>query len=174
MNYKCPECGGQLRDTNLKGQFFPWKDFPQVVLLSDFFAPQCEHCREIIFKGSQLRSLDEALEASVRERMASNIAALKEKFSETQKDMARKIGVSKEYFSELVSQRKSASLVLFNLFKVLSVFPSAYHCLDSFSGEFADGYIGPKSLRDRFKYVSDAQLSKLPVSSPLKRFGFRK
>lgn len=56
------ECGGEVKISNIKGTYFPYKANGNVRLSTDFDAPKCESCGEIFLRGSDCEKIDEMLD----------------------------------------------------------------------------------------------------------------
>ncbi|CZH18394.1 TPA: helix-turn-helix transcriptional regulator [Legionella pneumophila] len=130
----CPNCQNKLSQKNIIGNSFPWKEFNDVLLLADFDALSCEECGEIILEGKDLVMLDKALEHSIRLKASNFLHNIKQKFNYSQKALARKVGISEVYLSEIISMKKTVSIQIFNLLKILANNPDTMKDLDTFLG----------------------------------------
>lgn len=72
---RCGECGSKtsLVVKNLKGRTFPWKDYPGVVLSVDLINDgilTCSLCDNMVMRAGSARSLDQAIEDSIRNELS--------------------------------------------------------------------------------------------------------
>ena len=169
MRQICGECGGNLQVANLRGEVHSWKEYIDVPVTKDFMARKCEQCGDIVLNGTDAAALDGLLEAAVRAKTSEFIAALKAASLTTQREIAKKAGVSAEYLSELVGCRKTPSLSMFNLFKLLSLIPNALHSLECFDGKFVAGFVVARP--DKFKYLRDDQVAQIEKTSKFRGIG---
>lgn len=131
----CHICNHQLKQSNICGYVFPWKDFNHVQLLVGFKALLCNKCGEILIQGKDTAELDHALEKSIRIQAANFLLTIKNNLTLSQKALAKKIGLSEVYLSEIVSMKKTVSSQIFNFLKILANNPSTFLDLECFAGK---------------------------------------
>ncbi|MGQ3887858.1 hypothetical protein ACQUW5_02355 [Legionella sp. CNM-1927-20] len=135
--FNCPICNNQLKQSNISGSVFPWKDFNHVQLLVSFKALLCSKCGEILIQGKDTAELDQALEKSIRMQAAKFLLTIKKNSMLSQKALAKKIGLSEVYLSEIGSMKKTVSSQIFNFLKILANHPSTLLDLECFTGKSA-------------------------------------
>lgn len=149
----CHICNSEMKLADVKGHVFPWKDFSHVRLLVSFETLVCDGCGEMLLEGSDAKTLDDALEASIREQSSVFLSKIKESSLLSQKKLARKIGLSEVYLSEIMGKKKTVSSQIFNFLKILANHPDVLSDLDSFAGEHraetceAIHLVGAKSIQ---------------------------
>ncbi len=131
----CPACGNGLEIKSLKGRTLPWKQFPYIDLSEEFSTQSCSNCGEIFLKSTEATKLDVALENSVRNQTALFLQNIKENSALNQRALAKKLGLTDVYLSELISKKKTPSYQFFNLLKLVSNNRAALKELDSFKGK---------------------------------------
>lgn len=131
-NMRCHLCGSDLKIADIKGATFSWKDFNAVKLLVSFNALKCSKCQEILIRGDDATRLDEALEKSIRIQASDFLKIIKCESSLSQKILAKKIGITEVYFSEIIGMKKTVSFHVFNYFKLLSNDVTKLSELDNF------------------------------------------
>lgn len=118
---KCYSCGeSAMSAQNLKGSFFPFRDFVKVEVKHDLLMSKCAACGELSASSSDLRKLDEHLEYSISSEMRGFVKTILANISITQKDFASKVGLSEQYISNLKKGVKFPSAQIFNFFKVMA------------------------------------------------------
>lgn len=131
---KCLACGGNLSVENLKGTVMPWKEFPFVEINTDFEIPRCVECGEEFLNSSEMKVLDGLIETSIRDKTSAFILMIKEKVRLSQKIIAKKIGLTEVYLSELIGKKKTPSYQVFNLLKIIANHNEALDDLNCFQG----------------------------------------
>lgn len=122
---QCGECGErQFIYKNLKDSYKTrWKDFPKITISVDFTAWECQICKNVAFSGSDLDSLDNAANESIRIQASAFIDVIKSRSKITSKKLSTILGVSPEYLSVINSKTKTPSFQLWNLLRVISQDP---------------------------------------------------
>lgn len=133
-NIKCHLCDSNLEITDIKGTVFPWKEFSYVKLMVSFNTLACPECGEILLKGSEGEKLDTALEKSIRMQTANFLQNIKNTSALSQKQLAKRIGITEVYFSEIISMKKTVSYQIFNYIKILANHPDNLNDLGCFEG----------------------------------------
>ena len=130
----CPECKDSLDEINLRHFDLSWKDFKKVRLDSDFPVTGCPGCGEFFLTKGDSKKIDMLLEDSIRKITSDFLGRIKKACSQPQKVIARKIGLTEVYFSELISGKKTPSYQTFNYLKILANHPETLKELDNFEG----------------------------------------
>jgi transcriptional regulator with XRE-family HTH domain len=158
---KCHLCNNYLVDTNIKGTVFPWKDFSFVELLLDFKALKCQSCGEIMIKGGDAAKLDEALAKSISMQASNFLQTLKQSSKLSQRELAKKIGISDVYFSKIIGMKQKISFQIFNYFKLLAKYPGNLNELNCFEGSCDFEHYPVQDLIDKFVYVEKERVEEL-------------
>lgn len=128
MTKRCGECASKnIKETNLKGKRFPWKDYPSVLLSQDFKAQTCQDCGELILRGSDSANFDKAIKTSIHDQVIVFIETIlgREK-NVSQANLATRLGLTPEYLSEIKSGRKQPGFGVFNFLKTLALDARAF------------------------------------------------
>lgn len=163
----CPVCGGSVITKNLKGSTMPWKDFPFVDLSVDLKAEACKECNEVFLRGSDIKKLDLGLEKSIRAQTSIYLDVLKRDTKCNQKSIAKLIGLTESYISDLIGRKKTPSYQVFNHLKILAKNPREIKRLQSFNGNHEDisSHVKTSEIREKFLYLSDLELETLSSGS---------
>lgn len=162
----CPNCSiGKMKMENLKGTMFPWRDFPEVELKFDFYSLRCNRCDELFLKGHDLKELDKLIENSIRHQQTENIEKLKAFSKLTQKSLAKKLGITEVYLSELAGGKKTSSLQIFNYIKIVAKDPVSVFDLEKFSCGKLAKMDSSELLMARFTYLSKEEIEMVPQAS---------
>lgn len=159
----CPICNNKIQLADIKGHVFPWKDFSQVRLLVSFETLSCSGCGEVLLQGRDSMTLDSALEESVRIQAANFLLKVKDESRLTQKALAKKIGISEVYLSEIISKKKTVSSQIFNFLKIMANHPETLADLEAFTGKC--GYQTQMNIEsdaiNKFKYLGEDRIIEL-------------
>lgn len=165
--HSCPVCGGTMSTKNLKGKTMPWKEFTFVDLVIDKEAEVCADCGEVFLRGSEIEELDLCLEKSIRIQIANFLKIIKHESNLKQKDIAKKIGLTEAYLSDLIGKKKTPSYQIFNLIKVLANHPSNLNDLECFMGncDAIAKHLESVLLKKKFIYSSELEIEQLSSGS---------
>lgn len=127
VKIRCGECGNRdLERRNMKGVLkTPWKDFPTVYLTKDLELWHCPRCGNTPYEGHDPERVDEAVEASVRDQASQFIDIIRSKADLSMEELARRIGISREYMSGIRSQKRTPSFTVWNVLKAIATDPKA-------------------------------------------------
>ncbi|XGC79835.1 hypothetical protein ACES2L_10885 [Bdellovibrio bacteriovorus] len=154
-----------MKLTNIIGSIFPWKDFPEVELQFEYHALKCNGCGEMLLSTTQIKEIDELLERSIRKQLSENIEHLKKVSGLKQKTLAKKLGLTEVYLSEMISAKKTPSLQMFNYFKLLTLHPEHVNLLNKFTCDI-DQKPEPKSnLIQLYPYLTQEDIERIPQKS---------
>lgn len=120
MKPKCGNCGSkkvESKDQYSKG--FPFRDYPLVFLETNLKIKECLDCGELVISLKDSKNLNEAILNSINININKYINIFKERGIK-QKELAKILGVSPEYLSEIKSGRKQPAFLLFNFLKTLA------------------------------------------------------
>ena len=156
----CPECKVSLDKINLCHSELSWKDFKNVTLNSDYLVTGCSECGEFFLSKGDSKKIDELLEGSIREMTSQFVGRIKKTCKEPQKVIAKRIGLTEVYLSELISKKKTPSYHIFNYLKVLANHGEVLKDLDSFEGRTKTTLNDLKKLSKKFKYLKDNEIPK--------------
>jgi transcriptional regulator with XRE-family HTH domain len=158
-NTKCHICNSDLKITDIKGTIFPWKDFNFVELLTSFNSLSCQQCGETIISATDTELLDEALENSIRIQTATFLQQIKQTSKLSQKELAKKMGITEVYFSEIISRKKTVSYQIFNYFKLLAKSPNNLNDLNYF--ERNNSKYNLQAAKIKFNYLELGKIEQL-------------
>lgn len=166
----CPVCGSAIERKDLKGKAFPWKDFVCVDLDVSFKVKTCVNCNESILSGLEIDELDQKLEQSIRHQTSLFLDNIKNITKLSQKVIAKKIGITQSYLSDLFSRKKTPSYQIFNLLKILSNNPNTINDLDCFKGNCDQiiSHVENEMLKRKFSYTADPDIQELSHGSPFR------
>jgi DNA-binding transcriptional regulator YiaG len=137
-NLRCGECGHRdLIIQNVRNKWgMPWKDFPWVLLILDFELPVCPKCGNTIIPGKAINALNEALESSIFQNTSELLTEIKEKYHLTYKEIGRLTGVTAQYMSMLLNEKKVPSYQFVQLLRIMNKHPEV---LDEMKKEWKYG-----------------------------------
>lgn len=124
-NLRCGECGLKaFEHVDVKGKFaIPWRDYPRAYLTKSLILPVCQNCENYAHSGEESALIDEAIEASIKDQTKQFIEVIKEKADITSLKLASTIGLSPEFISMLLNQKKVPSFQLWNELRVIAKDP---------------------------------------------------
>jgi hypothetical protein len=129
---RCGECGHLgLEMKNMKGEYrSPWKDFRCVLLSRDLELPRCPHCGNVVFNGTMGDALNQALELSVRDSISALLRQVMSRGELSGKRLSQILGVTPEYFSMLLTGKKTGSFQLAQMLRALCMHPELIEDLE--------------------------------------------
>jgi hypothetical protein len=128
---RCGQCGSkEIKESDIKGKSFPFRDFPGVLLVKSARFAQCQDCGEVLLNLHDTKKLDALLEESITLQINQFIDTVMNREKCKQSDVAAHIGVSPEYLSEIKSGRKLPKFQTFNFLKTLACDPSSFAVSD--------------------------------------------
>lgn len=124
-NRRCGECSHKgFTRTNVHGLWHrPWKDFPSVFITEDFYVWRCNHCQAEASAAGSGAEADAAIERSLRNQTAQFLEVIKSRSGLSYEEIARRIGVSPPYLSNLKGQKKTPSFAVWNVLKMCAKYP---------------------------------------------------
>lgn len=163
---KCPICSTPLKAKNLKGNSFPWKDFYFVEIDEDLILKTCSKCDEVFLTGSDTNKLDKAKEKAIKNQAYFFLNKIKDTWGISQKELAKRVGITEAYLSDIANKKKVVSFQLFNLIKVLANNKETEKDLKSFKGIVAKKGLlqHPPSLKNlarKYTYLHESHIDKL-------------
>ena len=122
---RCGECGHRgLVMKNVRDWWgFPWKDYPYVTIQVDLNLPVCPKCSNVVIPGDALHGLDEALEKSILKMISSLLAEIKDKYHMPYKEIGHLTGVTPQYMSMLLNEKKIPSYHFVQLLRIIHKHP---------------------------------------------------
>ena len=106
----CGACGkGVFKPTNVKGQDFPHRDEPALLLSVDIMIPTCTACGEMRETSVHIQALDAALEPVYQARRAAMTAEFVERLVSAgwhQGEIEQVMGLSMGYLSKVLRGEK--------------------------------------------------------------------
>lgn len=118
----CGECGSKnITKKNVKGRIFRWKDYASVKNTQNLQLCVCENCENIITKAGESQLIDDAIKASITDQIVLAITKIQTVNKCEQKEIARRLGVSPEYLSEVKNGHSVPKFQFFNFLKTLAL-----------------------------------------------------
>lgn len=138
---RCGECGSSdISIKNIKGQHFLFKEYRKVPLLEDYSVRVCNNCGNSILSNKNIWELNELLEKSIRILVEKSIAEIVECNDLKQMDVAKMLGQTPQYISNMKSGTKLPSFATLSLLKIYSKYPSI---MEEFTGFKARCHVTP-------------------------------
>lgn len=122
---RCAECNHKgFTLTNVHGLWHrPWKDFPSVFITEDFNVWLCNHCQAEASAAGSGEKADAAIEKSLRNQTSQFLDIIKSRSALSYEEIAKRIGVSAPYLSNLKRQKKTPSFAIWNILKMCAKYP---------------------------------------------------
>ncbi len=122
---RCAECGKRGFSTkNLKNKFStPWADYPLAFLTTDLELSVCDHCGNYRITGDEGEKIDSAMEASVRSQASFFTKKIQKEAKISGKQLALILGISPEYLSKILNEKKTPSFSVWNFLKIIATDP---------------------------------------------------
>lgn len=118
----CGECGSKnIKKQNVNGRIFRWKDFSSIKNTQDLELLVCDDCQNIITRSGEGQLIDEAIKASISSQVNLAINKIKSINKCEQKEIARRLGVTPEYLSEVKNGKSVPSFQFFNFLKTIAL-----------------------------------------------------
>lgn len=124
-NRRCGECNHKgFTLTNVHGLWLrPWKDFPSVFITEDFNVWLCNHCHAESSAAGSGKTTDAAIEMSLRNQTSQFLEMIKARSSLSYDEIAKRVGVSPPYLSNLKRKKKTPSFAIWNVLKMCAKYP---------------------------------------------------
>jgi hypothetical protein len=125
VKLRCGECGHRgLIEKNVRDWWgFPWKDYPHVKIQVDFNLPVCPCCNNVVIPGNAVHGLDDALEKSILKSISFLLFGIKEKYKMSFKEIGKLIGITPQYMSMIVNEKKIPSYHFVQLLRIILKHP---------------------------------------------------
>lgn len=118
----CGECGSKnITRQNVKGRNFRWKDYSSIKNSQDLDLLVCNSCKNIITKAGESVLIDNAIKASITEQIVLAISKIKSINKCEQQEIARRLGNTPEYLSEVKNGHSIPSFQFFNFLKTMAM-----------------------------------------------------
>lgn len=113
---RCGECGSlNITLRNMVGEKFPYRNYPNIELKKDCDLNVCSDCGNIIYYSEDIDSLEALLLESANMQAKEYVNELKVMLKMNQKDLAKHLGLSEVYLSQIMSLRAPLEYKVFNL-----------------------------------------------------------
>lgn len=124
-NRRCGECSSKgFSQVNVRGVWHrPWKDFPMVFMTEDYYVWRCKHCHAEASEAGAAAEVDAVIEKSLRHQTSQFLEIIKARSGLSFEEIARRIGVSPPYLSNLRGQKKTPSFAVWNVLKLCAKHP---------------------------------------------------
>ena len=118
----CGECGSKkIVRQSVVGRVFRWKDYSSVLNTYPLELKVCGNCQNIITRAGEGELIDTAIKASIAQQINLAISKIKSINNCDQKEIARRLGVTPEYLSEVKNAHSTPSFQFFNFLKTLAI-----------------------------------------------------
>lgn len=118
----CGECGSKnITRQSVKGRCFRWKDYSSIKNSQDLNLLVCNSCQNIITKAGEGVLIDNAIKASITEQITLAITKIKSIKKCEQQEIARRLGSTPEYLSEVKNGHTIPSFQFFNFLKTMAL-----------------------------------------------------
>lgn len=125
--FRCVECGGDVVTVTGAGRTSEFKLGIPLPVPADFEIPTCVHCGEMyltVERGEELtRRQAPAYDAWLKNHSVELIELLRARHTTTLRHLERASGVTRTYFSKLLSGKKTPSLQLVRLLEAFEAAP---------------------------------------------------
>ena len=129
---RCGECGStNIVLRSAKGKFFPYKDHRRVPLLYDYQTRTCSNCENIILSNKDIWEINELLAKSISVLAKNSIKDITYLNDVSQIDVAKMLGQTPEYISNLKSGNKVPSYSTLTLMRIYAKYPAI---MEEFTG----------------------------------------
>lgn len=122
---RCGECGNKsFSQKNVHGIWNrPWKDFPVIFMTNDHFVWTCDSCGNEGVDGSSGAETDELIEKSIRNQASQFLDVIKSKSGLNFEELAKRLGITPSYISELRKEKKTPSYSIWTMLKLCARYP---------------------------------------------------
>lgn len=124
-NRRCGECNNRgFTLVKIHGIWErPWRDFPSVYLTEDFHVWRCNHCQAEASEAGSGAEADIAIERSLRNQTSQFLEVIKGRTGLSYEEIAKRIGISAPYLSNLRTEKKTPSFSIWNMLKMSAKHP---------------------------------------------------
>lgn len=127
---RCGNCGSPKIELIEVDGPFPWRDFPAVYLVEPLKMLVCRECGERISRYHQRGEIDEAIHSTLKRRVVHYIDEVITREGCLQAELAKRLGATPEYLSEIKSGRKIPSFSFYTLLKLFAKVPGSFRLSD--------------------------------------------
>ena len=122
---RCGECGNKaFENLDVKNKLaIAWHDFPKAYLTKSLVLPVCQKCGNHAQTAGDAARIDEAMESSVKDQVKQFIDVIKTKAHVTSAKLASTVGVTPEFISLLVNQKRIPSFQIWNELRLIAQDP---------------------------------------------------
>lgn len=146
---------------NLKGSLFKWKGLHPIKIGENFNTKICTSCGDFSIKRKDVGKFDEIISHSVTRVTVELLETIAEVTKASDRLIAKKIGITPQYMSEIKTGKKLPSSTLFSLIKL-----SALHVEDFFKLENLPEPEEVILLAKKFHFVDVGEIEATPQPVP--------